>query len=101
MAEAGDSEVAVLRAQGLVVACLTQAVFPQQGARLPQRPFRARDEDSRGKPAPDRGIPLRRTPSADPPPPIRIALGSAGELPPGSLYMTSSLSYGVIHAAVT
>ena len=34
MAKGDDREVAVLRAQGLVVANLTRAVFPHQGARL-------------------------------------------------------------------
>ena len=37
VAEGDDPEVAVLRAQGLVVAYLTRAVFPHQGARLPLR----------------------------------------------------------------
>ena len=32
----------------------------------------------------------RALPPADPPPPIRIVLGSGGELPPGSLYMERS-----------
>ena len=32
-----DPEVAMLRAQGLVVAYLTRVVFPLQGARLPVR----------------------------------------------------------------
>ena len=44
-------------------------------------------------------------PTAEPPPPIRIVLGLAGELPPGSLFMGrssgshASLRDGVIHAA--
>ena len=55
MAEGDGPDEAVLRTQGLVVAFLTRAAFPHQGARL-----QFRSEDARGKLGPHRGGPRRR-----------------------------------------